>query len=358
MNIAAQKLSKQSLRIGNLEIGGQVILAPMSGVTDLSMRRIAHRTGAPMVVSEMVASDDFVNGRREASLRAEGVGVTPHVVQVAGCDPYWMGEAARLAESAGAAVIDINMGCPAKRVAGRLSGSALMRDLDHATSLIEATIAAVSCPVTVKMRLGWDEGSLNAPELARRAEAAGVQMIFVHGRTRSQYYKGKANWSAIRPVCEAVSIPVAANGDCQDGEDAREMLVQSGAAAVMVGRAAVGRPWLIGRLAAHLDGTRPPALDEHGKAELALEHLEGLMEAMGSRTGLKHARKHLAAYADHARPGFTPDSPSEQAWNRSRRELVTSTDGARVKLLLRALVAGGIERGTGLPALEIESEVA
>lgn len=358
MNFSAQKISSVPLSLNSTEIGGRVFLAPMSGVTDLAMRRIAQRTGAPMVVSEMVASDDFVNGRREASLRAEGEGLSPHVVQIAGCDPYWMGEAARLAESAGASIIDINMGCPSKRVNGRLSGSALMRDLDHAVSLIDATIAAVSCPVTVKMRLGWDENNLNAAQLALRAENAGAQMIFVHGRTRSQFYKGKANWRAIRSVCEAVSIPVVANGDCHDGDDARQMLAQSGAAAIMVGRAAVGQPWLIGALSAQLEGRAAPALTTPVKISLAIEHLEGLMATMGARNGIRHARKHLAAYADHARPALVPGSRLEQAWQQGRRDLVTSTDGRQVKMLLTSLMADEMSMHAELNATTAQTEAA
>src|SRR3712207_736111 len=186
--------------LGAARLRGRAVLAPLSGVTDVAFRRIAQRFGAALVVSEMVASDEYVRGAAEARLRAEGEGVSPHVVQLAGCDPRWMGEAARLAEASGAAVIDINMGCPAKRVTGGYAGSALMRDLDHAARIIEATVAAVSCPVSVKMRLGWDHGSLNAPDLARRAAAIGVAAVTVHGRTRKQFYKGSADWAAIRPA--------------------------------------------------------------------------------------------------------------------------------------------------------------
>lgn len=282
--------------------GARVALAPMSGVTDLALRRIAMRFGASFVVSEMVASDEYVKGHEETRLRAEGEGVAPHIVQLAGCDPHWMGEAARLAEASGADVVDINMGCPAKRVTGGWSGSALMRDLDHAVSLVAATVAATRLPVTVKMRLGWDDASRNAPELARRAVDAGASVITVHGRTRQQFYKGAADWAAIRPVRDAVpDAPLVANGNIGSAEDARRCLTASGADGVMVGRAALGRPWLPGRIAAALAAggcETEPDLSE--KLAATCEHLEGLLGAMGREAGLRHARKHLAAALDDA----------------------------------------------------------
>ncbi|MHB2166229.1 tRNA dihydrouridine synthase DusB [Alsobacter sp. R-9] len=294
--------SAPALLIGDVPIDGRAFLAPMSGVTDAGMRRIARRFGASLVVSEMVASDELVKGSAEARLRAEGEGIDPHVVQLAGCDPAWMAEAARVAEGAGAAIIDINMGCPAKKVTGGMAGSALMRDLDHALSLIEATVAATSRPVTVKMRLGWDENSLNAPELARRAEAAGVKLVTVHGRTRCQFYKGQADWSAVRRVREATRLPLVVNGDGSSLADARAMLAASGADAVMIGRAATGRPWLVGAIARGLRGGAAAA-DEPDfglRAAAAAEHYESLLSAYGIDVGVRHARKHLAAYADDA----------------------------------------------------------
>src|SRR5689334_259297 len=239
--------------IGNVAVQNRVVLAPMSGVTDAPFRRLVSELGAGLVVSEMTASDALIEGDRNAVLRIEGQGVGTHVVQLAGCEPRWMAEGARIAEGAGADIIDINMGCPAKRVANKQSGSALMRDLDHALTLIEATVGAVALPVTLKMRLGWDDRSINAPELARRAQNAGVRLITVHGRTRCQFYTGKADWDAIRAVKDAISIPLVVNGDIRGFVHAEEALRASGADAVMVGRAAQGRPWLPGQIARYLE---------------------------------------------------------------------------------------------------------
>lgn len=326
---AAQGIGKApALRIGPIALDGVVALAPMSGVTDVGMRRIARRFGASLVVSEMVASDDFVRGDEESRLRAEGSGVDIHVVQIAGCQSHWMAEAARVAEATGAAAVDINMGCPAKRVTGGYAGSALMRTPDQALALVEATVRATTLPVTLKMRLGWDLDCLNAPEIARRAENAGIRLVTVHGRTRNQFYKGRANWDAIRPVVEATALPVIANGDCGGLEDARGMLAASGAAGVMVGRAAVGRPWLVGQIAQGLRGeaVREPTVE--AKRDAAVEHLDHLLTAMGAYTGLRHARKHLSAYAEHA--GAAPDV---------RLKLVTTDDPREaIRLLSRVFL--------------------
>ncbi|WP_332684779.1 tRNA dihydrouridine synthase DusB [Bosea sp. (in: a-proteobacteria)] len=317
--------------IGGLRPVARAFLAPMSGVTDVVMRRIAARFGAGLVVSEMVASDELVRGSEEARLRAEGSGVSPHVVQLAGCEPRWLGEAARVAEASGADIVDINMGCPAKKVVGGWAGSALMRDLDHAIGLVEAVVAAVKVPVTVKMRLGWDDGSRNAPELARRAVSAGAAAITVHGRTRQQFYKGVADWAAIAPVRAAGAFPLVANGDIATVAQARACLAQSGADFVMVGRAALGRPWLPGQVGAALAGRQPAEIALETKAELAREHYEGLLSLMGREVGVRHARKHLAAYADEALAcGLAPDESA-------RRDLLTTDDPARALAALARL---------------------
>lgn len=277
-----------------------VVLAPMSGVTDRPFRRLARRFGATMVVTEMVASDRYVTGHAEEALRsAEDTSGEPYVMQLAGCSAAWMGEAAAKAEAEGASVIDINMGCPSKRVVGGYSGSALMRDLDVATSLIAAVTSAVSIPVTMKMRLGWDHASLNAPELARRAEALGVHAIAVHGRTRCQFYTGSADWTRVSDTVRAVSIPVLVNGDITGVADATEALRQSGAAGVMIGRATLGQPWLLGQVAAALAGGAWTAPSPDQRRNAVIEQFRGSREAYGERLGLLNFRKHLAAYMTH-----------------------------------------------------------
>jgi nifR3 family TIM-barrel protein len=326
-----EKMGVAGFSIGPVGIDVATVLAPLSGVTDVVFRRITKRLGAGLVVSEMVASDELVQGSQEAQLRAEGSGIEPHVVQLAGCEPHWMAEAARVAEGAGASIVDINMGCPAKRVIGGYAGSALMRDLDHACRLIEATVQAATVPVTVKMRLGWDHTSINAPELARRAEALGVKAVTVHGRTRQQFYKGQADWCAIGQVARAVSIPVIANGDIASLDNAQACLAASGAAAVMIGRSAAGRPWIVGQIGAALQGRVMPDPSPADMTELAVEHYEGLLGLYGENVGIRHARKHLAAYADAAiASGFDVASSIRTA-------LVTSEEPRTVIALLRSL---------------------
>lgn len=284
---------KTGLCIGSLAIPNAVLLAPMAGITDAPFRRMALRYGAGLVVSEMVASDALANGHAETLLRTEGRGVPIHAVQLAGNRPDLMADAARFAEGAGAALIDINMGCPAKRVTTGLAGSALLRDLHLATQIIEAVVAAVKIPVTLKTRLGWDDAATVAPELARRAEAIGVKLVTIHGRTRCQFYTGRADWPAIRAIKDAVSIPVLANGDLVAVADAPAMLAASGADGVMIGRGAQGRPWFPGQVADFLAGrpVRQPALDE--QRDVLLELYEDWLAHYGRALGCRTARKHI-----------------------------------------------------------------
>jgi len=329
----SEMLGLKPLKIGDIDVANRVLLAPMSGVTDAPFRRLAAALGAGLVVSEMTASDDLVNSRPMSMLRCEPTGIGPHVVQLAGCEVKWMAEGARIAEASGAEIIDINMGCPARHVTGGQSGSALMRDLDHALRLIEATIAAVRVPVTLKMRLGWDERSLNAPELARRAEQAGVQMISVHGRTRCQFYKGAADWSAVRAVKDAIRIPLVVNGDITSFEYAVSALAKSGADAVMIGRGAQGQPWLPGQIARGLETgivEAPPSLGEQ------LGYVRSLYEEVcshyGLRIGLRHARKHLGWALEVAARCSRAPAATLATW---RARILTSEDPSGVSRSLQ-----------------------
>ncbi len=273
------------------------VLAPMSGVSDLPFRRLAHRLGATLVVSEMVASEELVKSRRDVLRRIEGRELTPFVIQLAGREEHWMAEGARVAEAKGADVIDINMGCPAREVTGKLSGSALMRNLDHAQALIRAVVKSVRVPVTLKMRLGWDDKNRNAAELARRAEAEGINVITVHGRTRCQFFTGVADWAAVRSVVEATSLPVLVNGDILSPDHARAALEASGARGVMVGRGAYGAPWMPGRIARFFATGRDPGNPSIAEqSDIAIEHFEAMLGHYGKELGLRNARKHIGWY--------------------------------------------------------------
>ncbi len=335
--VAGQPVS--GFRLGSHAITVPVLLAPMSGVTDAAMRRLASAMGAGMVVSEMVASDALIRGEEESRLRAEGSGLDLHVVQLAGCNATWMAAAAQMAVANGADVIDINMGCPAKKVTGGWAGSSLMRELDHAVRLIDAVANAVSVPVTVKMRLGWDHATVNAPDLARRAENAGAQMITVHGRTRQQFYKGQANWSAIAAVKNEIRIPVIANGDVLGLDDARQCLAESSADGVMIGRAAIGRAWLPGVIGEALRGGAADILvpGRAQRSELAVAHYQGLLTAMGTKA-IRHGRKHLAAYADDAAQGR--DEREMQELESRKATMLTSESPDEVLSILTRLFEG------------------
>ncbi len=326
------------IKIGPIQTRNRVFLAPMSGVTDEPFRVAAHAQGAGLVVSEMVASEELVRSRPDMVRRATGAGrIFPFVIQLAGREARWMDAGARLAGDLGADIIDINMGCPARQVTGGLSGSALMRDLDHAMTLVKATVSAAKVPVTLKMRLGWDHGSLNAPELARRAEDAGVSLVTVHGRTRCQFYKGSADWSAIARVREAISIPLIANGDANSVADVHAMLRASGADGIMMGRAAYGRPWWPGVIAEQLDpgsGIAEPPLAE--EARIVEEHHAAIIAYHGHHHGNRIARKHVGwAIARLEERGFLAAATANQ-W---RSRILRTDDNREVARGLREIYA-------------------
>ncbi|MDM9629741.1 tRNA dihydrouridine synthase DusB [Rhizobium sp. S152] len=303
------------LQIGTVAVRNRVVLAPMSGVTDMPFRQLAWRYGAGLVVTEMVASRELVNSTSESWSRLRSAGFQPHMVQLAGREAYWMAEAAKIAAGNGADIIDINMGCPAKKVIGGYSGSALMRDPDHALGLIEATVKAVDVPVTLKMRLGWDENSINAPHIARRAEEAGIKLVTIHGRTRMQFYEGRADWDAIRAVRDVLSIPLVANGDVETAEDAQEILRRSGADAVMIGRGCQGRPWHAGVIA----GSATPNAWEI--PDIAVEHYHMMLDFYGESVAVRHARKHLGWYLDRFAPSLAASEKTAIMTARDPREV-------------------------------------
>ena len=291
-----------TIDLGSTQLSLPVFLAPLAGITDLPFRNLVQSFGAGLVVSEMIASREMVEAKYSVRDKAElGLGIENTSVQIAGREPYWMSEAAKLIAGQGARVIDINMGCPAKKVVNGYSGSALMRDLDHALSLIEAVVTAVDVPITLKTRLGWDDSLLNAPDLASRAEDAGIQMIVIHGRTRCQFYKGHADWAAINLVKQSVSIPVIANGDIVSSDHAARAMRQSGADGVMIGRGAQGRPWAIAEIAHTLTGSTMPNIPQGADlVDMIAGHYEAILGFYGTELGVRVARKHLGWYMDQA----------------------------------------------------------
>ena len=295
----------ESLVLNNVTLTPPVALAPLAGITDLPFRQLVASFGAGWVVSEMVASQEMVQAKPGVRERAElGYDQEGTAVQIAGREAYWMAEAARMAAGNGAAIIDINMGCPAKKVTNGYSGSALLRTPDHALSLIEAVVNAVDVPVTLKTRLGWDDDSLNAADVAKRAQDAGIKLATIHGRTRCQFYKGSADWAAIRRIKDAVSIPVIANGDIVDAATAQQALGLSGADGVMIGRGAQGRPWVLAQVSAALHGTPEPHIPQGAELiDMVCKHYEAMLSFYGLEMGRKVSRKHLGWYMDDAGTG-------------------------------------------------------
>ncbi len=331
----------ESFSIGPMQVRNRVFAAPLSGVSDLPFRQRTWAGGAGLVISEMIASHEYCKASNQSTQRALAEDCGPVMLQLAGREAYWMSEAARIAEAGGAQIIDINMGCPAKKVTGGACGSALMRDLDHAMTLVEATVGAATVPVTLKMRLGWDHDSINAPELARRAADAGVQMITVHGRTRCQFYDGEADWLAVRSVREAIDIPLVINGDITSATTATEALKLSGADAVMVGRVSYGAPWSVGDLVRDSAGL---AREPINLADYVQSHYQAMISHYGERVGVRHARKHLNWYVErHIRDGALASA--------QRRRLMASMRASEVVALIEEIFSS-VPDATHVPLSE------
>ena len=337
----------QGFHIGDIHIPGRVLAAPMTGITDLPFRRLAFRLGAAYAATEMVACSELARGRPDVVRRAAvGEGLPLMAVQLVGREAAWLAEGARLAAAAGAQIIDLNMGCPAREVTGGLSGSALMRDLDHAESLIAAAVDASDRPVTLKMRLGWDDANRNAPDLAARAERRGVKAVTVHGRTRMQFYKGAADWAAVAEVKAATTLPVIVNGDITSAAEAQTALQRSGADAVMIGRGLYGRPWLPAQIEAALAGAAPvPEPDASARLAIVIAHLQDNLAFYGDRLGLRVFRKHLARYIDRA-----PWPARPEARRGAMAELCRLESGVQVEQALARLWLGGADAAPGLIA--------